>query len=585
VYKRERGANGELLDAYKIHAYQYAYTSVDADTTCQPAYIVYVENDDDIITAIAYARENNIAVAVRSGGHQYNGASSTAGDNIQLDLSGREAPDKSRYRYKQIVIDKTAGTITLGAGCVLEDVNLVCEEHGIFFPHGECCKVHIGGHANTGGVSIISPAFGMMIDHVISARLITADGIKRDLVRPVPGQTDADNDDLWFCLFGGSPGNYGILTDVTVKYLKDADYPKTVGIKLAWPYTKENAAKVMQLVAEVNDDEELAHSINVSALILGSEFYGNVHVPPGPNPPTYDDFMTLSHPELAGEPKFHYYLPMIAVVGAFSNPGGAAQDDSFVQTVFQKFRDIRGWEIAGLISPDMIMDGTTRTGMSTILKQLTWENPREFTLSYHKMTFFCDTRLVSRPNTNIGGHTFAQYIADQIDRLAGVRSFWKYPGIKVGVQIAVVGGPGMQNPPAPTAAGHRMSNFWFGFGIFYNPGVELAKERATRFYNELAGTVCSNTLKLFASGRPHRVIGGPCFFNDEQPIMDELWEHYWDSQEVYERLLRVKEKFDPQHVFTANLMCVGATKCDRFKAQAKPTGLPRVKLRSKKKHA
>eukprot|EP01035_Chromulina_nebulosa_P003667 gene3667-5007_t len=71
---------------YDIHRYQYAYSS-NLDGSISPAMIFYAKNEEDIKKVIRYAKEKNIAIAVRTGGHQYSGASSTCGNNIQLDLS------------------------------------------------------------------------------------------------------------------------------------------------------------------------------------------------------------------------------------------------------------------------------------------------------------------------------------------------------------------------------------------------------------------------------------------------------------------------------------------------------------------
>src|SRR5690349_3344681 len=71
---------------YPQHAYQYA-TSSNVPGSMAPAAIIYPIGDADITKAVNYARENGLAIAVRSGGHQYSGASSTHGKNIQLDLS------------------------------------------------------------------------------------------------------------------------------------------------------------------------------------------------------------------------------------------------------------------------------------------------------------------------------------------------------------------------------------------------------------------------------------------------------------------------------------------------------------------
>ncbi len=81
VYKR--GDSG-----YEDKRVQYATTSHDVNGSMEPAQIVYVQGDDDIKRAIDYARENKLAIAVRTGGHQYTGASSTSGPNLQLDMTG-----------------------------------------------------------------------------------------------------------------------------------------------------------------------------------------------------------------------------------------------------------------------------------------------------------------------------------------------------------------------------------------------------------------------------------------------------------------------------------------------------------------
>ena len=98
---------------YKAHAYQYAYTS-EPEGTMAPAAIVYVADDEDIKLAIEYARANNLGIAVRTGGHEYLGASSTTGDNIQIDLSGRESADRSAYPYRQSSVDEIEGSLTVG---------------------------------------------------------------------------------------------------------------------------------------------------------------------------------------------------------------------------------------------------------------------------------------------------------------------------------------------------------------------------------------------------------------------------------------------------------------------------------------
>src|SRR5262245_45973700 len=84
--------NGKVVrrgDAdYQASVNQYATTSVKDDKNVMaPRAIIYCANVDDVQLAVKYARERDIAIAVRTGGHQYSGMSSTSGDNIQLDVS------------------------------------------------------------------------------------------------------------------------------------------------------------------------------------------------------------------------------------------------------------------------------------------------------------------------------------------------------------------------------------------------------------------------------------------------------------------------------------------------------------------
>jgi hypothetical protein len=72
---------------YAKHRYQYALSSFVDDDRIAPGLIVYPANKNEIALTLKYAKSKNIAVAIRTGGHQYCGASSTIAPNIQLDLS------------------------------------------------------------------------------------------------------------------------------------------------------------------------------------------------------------------------------------------------------------------------------------------------------------------------------------------------------------------------------------------------------------------------------------------------------------------------------------------------------------------
>jgi hypothetical protein len=84
-------------NGYENAKYQYATSSYATEHRMEPELIVHPTSKNDIALTLKYAKAQKIAVAIRTGGHQYSGASSTAAPNMQLDLGGTfRAPDDRR---------------------------------------------------------------------------------------------------------------------------------------------------------------------------------------------------------------------------------------------------------------------------------------------------------------------------------------------------------------------------------------------------------------------------------------------------------------------------------------------------------
>lgn len=558
VYRRDGS------EVYAAHAYQYATTSQPA-ATMAPAVIVFVADDDDITMAIQYARDNKLGIAVRSGGHQYIGSSSTGGNNIQIDLSGREAADPSTYPYRRWSVDTEEGSVTLGAGLSLDDVSDISIQHGIFFPHGECCGVHVGGHSQTGGWSVITPTFGVMIDHLLRFDIILPDGTKRTVASDSPDKT---NQDLWFAVLGGSPGNFGVVTSITVKYLEDADHPKARCFKAAWLFRAEALQELVQIINEINDDPNSDPDFGLSVMALGAEYDEETRWW-SLLPKTFDEEMMEKYPHLVGKDQFHWVVPTIVVYGAWTNSKGPSQPDEHVKEVFDRFRQVGGMLPSDLVNrlfpADGMQDGNDPMPISKIMKSLTFENPREFNMSCKKLAWFGkNTHTMSQKRAELGDLTFAEWLARKVSKLESIKGVFEFWGMKAAIQVGMLGGPGLAHPPIPTALAHRDGNYWFAFDIFYDPKVHGAFERTIEFTNALAEEVMSNDVNLWEDGKERRLLLGPMLVGDEDPVLDDMWELYFDDRAVYDRLLKIKQQLDPDHIFTPNLFCVGATSCERF---------------------
>ena len=244
VYFRDYFEDSE----YEVHRYQYAYSS-NLDGSMNPSMIFYPKHVDDIKKVIRYANEKNIAIAVRTGGHQYSGASSTSGINIQLDLSQTFLGDQN-FKY-----DKKSNRVRAGISFPLVVFHQKMTENGLFIPHGECENVHIGGHMQTGGSGQLLRAFGLFIDYVREFEIITA-GSEKKVV------TKENNPDLFYAVLGGGPGAFGVLTHVTIEPLRDEDYPHSRGFLGVYLYNAGRLKRLLNISMEITNDDSLSNDFD-----------------------------------------------------------------------------------------------------------------------------------------------------------------------------------------------------------------------------------------------------------------------------------------------------------------------------------
>jgi FAD/FMN-containing dehydrogenase len=159
----------------------------------RPAVIVRVENTEDVARVIDLARETGLALAVRSGGHSSAGHSTTEG-GIVLDLGD----------VRTLEIDAKNRTAWAGAGLTAVEYTRAAHEHGLVTGFGDTGSVGIGGITTGGGVGYFVRKFGLTIDDLLAADVVTADG---KLLRA----DENTNPDLFWALRGGG-GNFGVAT-------------------------------------------------------------------------------------------------------------------------------------------------------------------------------------------------------------------------------------------------------------------------------------------------------------------------------------------------------------------------------------
>jgi len=160
----------------------------------RPPAVVQVRDSADVRAVVRWAERYDIPLVARSGGHGYNG-DSTSSSAVVVDL---DALNHISYRD---------GRATIGPGARTLDVYSGLAAEGVTIPAGSCPTVGLGGLVLGGGMGLAGRAFGLTLDRVTSFDVVTADGRRRRV---------QDDHDLFWALRGGG-GSFAIVTAVRLK--------------------------------------------------------------------------------------------------------------------------------------------------------------------------------------------------------------------------------------------------------------------------------------------------------------------------------------------------------------------------------
>jgi FAD/FMN-containing dehydrogenase len=182
----------------------------------KPLAVLTVADADDVATGLRFAQDNDLPIAVRSGGHSYPGWSG-GGRPRALVLDCRS--------LSQVRLDGAVASI--GAGATLAPVYDAIGNAGRAIAGGSCATVGVGGLTLGGGVGVLTRAMGLTCDAVRSMQVVTADGKVRT--------ASADEEpDLYWALRGGGGGHLGVVTsfDFTTQ-----EAPTVNTVYLEWPFS------------------------------------------------------------------------------------------------------------------------------------------------------------------------------------------------------------------------------------------------------------------------------------------------------------------------------------------------------------
>ncbi|MFC6734310.1 FAD-binding oxidoreductase [Haladaptatus sp. GCM10025707] len=163
-----------------------------------PALVVQPTGTADVVEAVNFARENDLLLSVKGGGHNIGGTALTDG-GLTIDMSNLTG----------VIVDPDARTVTAQAGCELGDVDRETQLHGLATPLGFISDTGIAGLTLGGGFGYLTRRFGWAVDNLLSVEIVTADGQVRRASRE-------ENPDLFWALRGAGH-NFGVVTSFTYR--------------------------------------------------------------------------------------------------------------------------------------------------------------------------------------------------------------------------------------------------------------------------------------------------------------------------------------------------------------------------------
>ncbi|HET7030096.1 MAG TPA: FAD-binding oxidoreductase [Candidatus Limnocylindrales bacterium] len=212
------------------------------DDAARPLAIARPADATEVARVVDVARETGVELAIRGGGHSGAGHGTSDG-GIVLDLE----------RLDGIDLDVAGRAVWAGTGLTAGEVGAAVTEHGLVIGFGDTASVGIGGLTSGGGIGYLVRKFGMTIDNVLAAEVVTADGRVRIV--------DAEHEpDLFWAVRGGA-GNVAVATRFQYRL---HELPELVGGMLILPATAETIAGF--LAAAERAPDELSTIANVMPL-------------------------------------------------------------------------------------------------------------------------------------------------------------------------------------------------------------------------------------------------------------------------------------------------------------------------------
>ncbi|MEU1518849.1 FAD-binding oxidoreductase [Streptomyces sp. NPDC005811] len=214
--------------------YDEARTVFNAMVDRRPAVIAQCVDEADVVRTVRFARDLDLRIAVRGGGHSV--AGQALGDGaVVVDLR----------HLRAVTVDPAARAVRVAGGATMSDLDRACQPFDLATTGGRASTTGVGGYVLGGGTGWLDRCCGLAVDNLLGVDLVTADGERV--------HADADeHPDLFWALHGGG-GNFGVATALTLKLYELPEF--SIALVLYLPEYGPEVVRTYRDVIETAPDE------------------------------------------------------------------------------------------------------------------------------------------------------------------------------------------------------------------------------------------------------------------------------------------------------------------------------------------
>lgn len=232
-------------------------------TLLTPSVRVLCTTPQAVATAIQWAQTNNVPLALRCGGHSFEGLSQSTGLVIDTRL------------MSQISVSQSGDLVSVGGGALLGKIYEEVSKYGRVIPAGTCPTVGSVGHTLGGGFGLLARPLGLAADSLTAVELVDARG-------NILVASETQNKDLFWALRGGGGGSFGVVTKMQYRTHKVAQVvvfgiswtlplENAMGLLKAWQQWAPNAPSEMTTMMKTSKNQSGTVNIRFIGQSIGSE--------------------------------------------------------------------------------------------------------------------------------------------------------------------------------------------------------------------------------------------------------------------------------------------------------------------------